>query len=52
MIITKDTTECKIEYEEQDKQIQDKLTEIIDNALSRDVPNAFMKQDKTNRLKY
>ena len=54
MIITKDTTECKIEYEEQDKQIQDKLTKIIDNALSRDVPNAFMmkKQDKTNRLKY
>lgn len=54
MIITKDTTECKIEYEEQDKQIQDKLTEIIDKALSRDVPNAFMmkKQDKTNRLKY
>ena len=54
MLITKDTTTCKIEYESKEEPIKNKLTTVIDDALAKDVPNAFMmkKQDKTNRLKY
>ena len=54
MLITKDTTVCKIEYESKEEPIKNKLTTVIDDALAKDVPNAFMmkKQDKTNRLKY
>lgn len=54
MLITKDTTTCKIEYEPKEESIKNKLTTVIDDALAKDVPNAFMmkKQDKTNRLKH
>ena len=54
MLITKDTTTCKIEYEPKEEPIKNKLTTVIDNALAKDVPNAFLmkKQDKTNRLKH
>lgn len=54
MLITKDTITCKIEYEPKEEPIKNKLTTVIDNALAKDVPNAFLmkKQDKTNRLKH
>lgn len=53
MIITKDTNICTIKYTESEKAIQDKVTNLIDDALARDIPNAFyMKRMAKHKLDY
>lgn len=53
MLIERNTNTCTIKYNEDEEPTKDKITEIIDNALARNVPNArFMKlNDKRHRLR-